>query len=407
MTSPADLVRQLHDVADALLSTDVDALGSDELQALVVSLQAERSRLAVAAADVLHRWESCGGWRADGSLNASLALGRDTRSCHRAAKRELRRARLLERMVRTRAAVVAGRLSMDHVDLFVQYAAGARFELFLEHEQMLVEQCAGCELFDDARRVIQYWAVLADDLLGRAPSGTERSRVYASRSQISGRLLIDGDLDVVDAEIVEGELRRLIGELRHQDKTNGVARTLGELRAAALVRMATRSVNATGVTARPLFQVIIGDQTARRLCELASGHVLAPEQLIGHLDAAVVESFLFDGPTTVIAKTRQRTFTGALRRAVQVRDRRCQHQSVCPTPAVHGDVDHRTPAARGGATSQFNGRSLCTPHNRREDLRDHSDPLPEQRVDFLEAARCRARWTVLHGDWPPGTWDDE
>jgi hypothetical protein len=403
MTSPAELVHQLRGVVEQLLAVDAGMLSGEELRSLVVAVQAERSRLAVAAAEALTGWESGGEWKADGSLNASLALGRDTRSCHRGAKRELHRARLLRRMVHTRAAVVAGRLSMDHVDLFVSYAAGARFELFLEHERLLVEQCAGFELFDDARRAVQYWALLADDLLGREPAGTGPSKLFASRSQSTGRLLLDGDLDVVDAEIVERELRRLIGELRAADKAAGEVRSLAELRAAALVRMAARSVNAKGVTARPLFQVIIGDETARRLCELASGHVLTPDQLAGGVDAAVMESFLFDGPTTVIAKTRQRTFTGALRRAVQVRDRRCQHQSVCPTPAADGDVDHRTPAARGGPTSQFNGRSLCIPHNRHPELRDHSDPLPDRRIDTLDAIRCRLRWSFLQElDADPG-----
>jgi hypothetical protein len=160
--------------------------------------------------------------------------------------------------------------------------------------------------------------------------------------------------------------------------------------------MATRSVNATGVTARPLFQVIVGDDTARRLCELASGHVVRPEHLDGFIDAAVMESFLFDGPMVVIAKTRQRTFTGALRRAIQVRDRRCQHPSGCPTPAADADIDHRRPAARGGPTSQFNGRVGCIPHNRHAHLRDRVDELPERRVDILEAIRCRLRWQVLH-----------
>ena len=345
MTSPPALVHQLRDVVEQLLAVDPSGLSGDELQLLMVSVQAERSRLAVAAAEVLTGWESSGEWRADGSLHASLALGRDTRSCHRGARRELRRARLLGRMVRTRDAVVAGRLSMDHVDLFVHYAAGARFELFLEHEQWLVDQCAGFELFDDARRAVQYWALLADDLLGREPSGTASSKVYASRSQTNGRLLLDGDLDVVDAEIVERELRRLIGELRLQDRAAGVVRSLAELRAAALVRMATRSVNATGVTARPLFQVIIGDQTARRLCELASGHVLRPDDLVPHIDAAVMESFMFDGPTTVIAKTRQRTFTGALRRANSTDDPCAPHTigiRSYATTATHSPNDTST-----------------------------------------------------------------
>ncbi|MEN9643795.1 MAG: hypothetical protein RL238_464 [Actinomycetota bacterium] len=395
MTSPGDLMARLHGLIDELVAVDVAALPAADLQAMVVSLQAERARLAVAAAQVLTPWEASGQWRDDGSLNASLALGRDTRSCRRTTARELRRARLLAGMTRTRDAVLAGRLSLDHVDLFILYAAGPRFELFLEHEQLLVEQCANCALFDDARRVVQYWAMLADDELGRSPAVPAPSRLSASRSHTTGRLLLDGELEVVDAEIVDNELRRLIGQLRNDDKAAGVVRTLSQLRAAALVRMATRSINATGLTARPLFQVIVGDQTARRLSELASGHVLRPEQLVGHIDDAVMESFLFDGHTTVIAKTRQRTFTGALRRAIQVRDRRCTHPSVCPTPAVRGDVDHRTPAARGGPTSQFNGRAFCPPHNRDPELRDETEALPERRIDILDAIRCRLRWAFI------------
>jgi hypothetical protein len=124
--------------------------------------------------------------------------------------------------------------------------------------------------------------------------------------------------------------------------------------------------------------------------------VIHPQDLVDHLDTAVMESFLFDGPLVVIAKSRQRTFTGALRRAIQVRDRRCQHPSGCPTPAVDADIDHRRPAARGGPTSQFNGRVECTPHNRHAHLRDQVDELPERRVHILDAIRCRLRWQLLH-----------
>lgn len=86
-------------------------------------------------------------------------------------------------------------------------------------------------------------------------------------------------------------------------------------------------MNATGVTPRPLFQVIVGDETARHLCELASGAIVHPTELVPHIDGAVMERFLFDGPSTIISKSNQRTFTGALRRAIQVRDRRCKHRS--------------------------------------------------------------------------------
>jgi hypothetical protein len=203
-------------------------------------------------------------------------------------------------------------------------------------------------------------------------------------------------LSAVDAEIVERELVRLMAIVQ---RDSAVHLTVAQRRAAALVLMATRSINATGVAARPLFQVIVGDDTASHLCELASGHVVRPADLVSYIDTAVVESFLFDGPSTVIAKSNARTFTGALRKAIQVRDRRCQHRSQCPAPASVADVDHRRPASEGGATSQFNGRVECIPHNRLAHLHDHPghdpDP-PEHTVDLLDAVRCRLRWQALH-----------
>jgi hypothetical protein len=145
-----------------------------------------------------------------------------------------------------------------------------------------------------------------------------------------------------------------------------------------------------------LFEVIVGDETARRLCQLASGHVLTPEDLGAHIDTAVMQAFLFDGPTTIVAMSKQRTFRGALRKAIPVRDRRCQHRSVCPKPAVDGDVDHRRPAARGGPTSQFNGAIRCWPHNRNPELHDHDgEPRPERVLTMLDEFRCRIRWALL------------
>jgi hypothetical protein len=71
MTSPGDLMARLHGLIDELVAVDVAALPAADLQAMVVSLQAERARLAVAAAQVLTPWEASGQWRDDGSLNAS------------------------------------------------------------------------------------------------------------------------------------------------------------------------------------------------------------------------------------------------------------------------------------------------------------------------------------------------
>lgn len=398
MSQPAALLVQIHDLVGQLAACELGGLSGGELHALTLGLQREQSRLGVVAAGALAPWESSEVWREGGTLRPELAVGRNVRRDRERVRFELRRARLLALSPCTREAVLAGRLSMDHVDLFVQYATRARLGYFIEHEALLVEQCAALELFDDARRAVQYWAYLADDELGSRRERPEGSRVYLSRSSATGEADLSGRLGAIDAEVVENELRRLMRDIRLEDRQQGVARTSAQVRAAALVRMAGRSVNTAGPSARPLFEVVVGDEAARRLCELASGVVVAPGDLVPHIDTAVMQAFLFDGSNTVVAVSSQRTFRGALRRAIQVRDRRCQHASVCPTPAVDGDVDHRIPAARGGPTSQFNGRCLCWSHNRDAALRNHPSAMPERHLTVLDELRCRMRWGYLRDE---------
>ena len=57
----------------------------------------------------------------------------------------------------------------------------------------------------------------------------------------------------------------------------------------------------------------------------------------------------------------RRFFTGATRRAVQVRDGECFHP-YCDTPAADCDIDHTQPWTAGGLTTQDNGRPACGFH---------------------------------------------
>jgi hypothetical protein len=395
MSSPAALVQQVHELVDRLAALDPASLPADEQQQLVMALQRETSRLAVVTADALVPWRESGVRRAGGTLRPELAIARDARRDRLAVVHELRRARVLDQLPLVRQATLDGRLSIDHVDLFVRHHTKARAELFRRCEQWLVDRCAGHDLFDDAARDVKYWAMWADDQLGIRREPSSPSTLYASTSEVTGDVLIDGHLNPVDGHIVMRELRRLADELRLQDRRDGVERTPAQRRAAALTRMAARSVGAEGTTARPLFEVLIGDETARHLCELATGAVVAPEDLAPFIDAAVMQTFLFDARHAVVGVSSQRTFRGALRRAIKVRDRRCQHASVCPTPAADCDVDHRTPAARGGPTSQFNGRLQCRTHNRDPEVHGHPEPFPNHQVTGLDLLRAKARWVRL------------
>jgi Rieske Fe-S protein len=80
---------------------------------------------------------------------------------------------------------------------------------------------------------------------------------------------------------------------------------------------------------------------------------------------------VFDTPARVIELgERERFFTGGLRRAIEVRDRHCSHPG-CYVPANHCEVDHIVEWAKGGETTQSNGRLLCPVHNRRRNT-----PIP-------------------------------
>ena len=174
------------------------------------------------------------------------------------------------------------------------------------------------------------------------------------------------------------ELVRLMEQLRLDDEQTGRLRTATQRRADALVEMATRSRTArdSGLRPRPLITIHVGEESFARICELATGTVVAPGQVVPLLADADLERIVFDGPDRVISVSHKRRFTGALRRAIEVRDRHCRHPSGCDEPASRCDVDHIIPHSEGGPTSQDNGELRCWPHNRNPDLRNAHPPEP-------------------------------
>jgi hypothetical protein len=429
-----DVAVLLRHVTDRLLEHGAEAAdGLDDvaLHETVVVVHRERSRLGVAFAELLAEWDTRRIWESDGSRSPAHRLARETRSSVGAARDDLRRARRVRHLPLVRDAVAAGALSLDHLDLIGHVNTPERRHLFARDEALLVRKCSELSYADGAR-LVRYWAGHADEQLtdernaarpaddasddasaapddANAPPADEyeahapttESRLHASRT-LDEALIIDGTLDAIDGTIVENELNRLADEIRLTDRAAGIDRSPAQRRAAALVEMARRSATAPehGRRPRPLFTVLVGERTLDRLCELSNGIVVTPAALLPHLTEAEIESVLFDGPSTVIAVSSRRTFTGAVRRAVQVRDRRCRHRSDCDIPADDCDIDHIIPAAKGGPTSQFNGRLECKVHNRIHHLHDHdTEPAPERHLDRLDELRAKIRWRCRNDPW--------
>jgi hypothetical protein len=229
-------------------------------------------------------------------------------------------------------------------------------------------------------RCVAYWAQLADP---EGTDGSAQARYRARRLHVSatfdGSWALDGLLDPISGAIVAKALGAIERELFEADwaqaravhgdnvRMSHLARTPAQRRADALVEMARRALALPGGSRlpEPLFSVLVGYETfAGRVCELASGAVLAPADLARWLGEAWVERVVFDGPGRIRdVGVRRRIFAGGSRRAVQLRDKECFHPT-CEEPAEECEIDHVQPWAAGGATTEANGRAACAFHNR-------------------------------------------
>jgi hypothetical protein len=398
-TLAKEALAALHSAIDALAAVESSGLEDDDLHALVVAVQRERARLGVVAAGLLSRWDVRRIWAADGSRTAAARLSRETASSTASAGVEMRRARHQRALPATTAAIARGELSLDHLDVMGRANQAHRAAHFARDEAFLVEQCTHLR-FAPAVRMLGYWCQRVDadvelpDDHGRADDGVQ---LHAAVT-IGGTVVINGVLDPIGGSMVMSELDRLEHELYLRDQDDGTIRTVSARRAEALVVMAQRSATpAQGRAPRPLFSVLVGDRAFTELCELTNGTVVTPRQLAPWLDTADLETILFDGPSTVVSVSHRRAFTGAVRRAVEVRDRHCQHPAGCDVPADQCDVDHIVPHCRGGPTSQFNGRLECHTHNRHADKHDDDAvAFPARPITQLDRLRARIRWRIFH-----------
>jgi hypothetical protein len=376
-------VEALRRALEAVADVDADALSDEELDSELVALVRLRHRLDAAIAQRATRWTDRGVWLSDGSRAPWARLSRTASVSGGSAKRILRLGHAATTMPVTAEAWASGEIGSDHVGLLADAASG-RSDLFARDEALLVTQCESLT-FGQAAKVVRYWCWRADAELDRdGPAPPEPSTLRLRRG-LDGIVWGDFELDPIGGATLEEALRRIERELYRQDQRDGVVRTTSARMAAALVELAVRANTAprNGLRPEPLVCLLAGEATVEHLCELATGTVIDPSLIVPRLHRCQVQTFILDGADHVIAASSQRTFRGMLRRAIQVRDRHCQHLSGCDEPITHCDVDHRVPHHRGGATAEANGELQCETHNRTSDL--HA----RRPADVIAAARQR------------------
>ncbi|HEV2929146.1 MAG TPA: DUF222 domain-containing protein, partial [Propionibacteriaceae bacterium] len=364
-------VAALHQAVDEVAAVDLDSLTDGELDAELIALVRAKHRLDAELARRAARWDRSGVWRADGSRAPWARLSRTASLSPGAAKQVLRHGRDLASMPVTTEAWAGGEIGADHVDLLAGAAGGGRGELFARDEALLVSQCAELT-FGQVVKTVRYWCQRADAELDRDGTPPPKPGTLRLHTGFDGTVSGEFQLEPIAGATVTEALRRIERDLYRQDQRDGVIRTTSERLAAALVQLAVRANTAPagGRRPEPLICILAGEATVEHLCELATGTVISPDLIVPHLSGSQVQTFIFDGADHVIAASKSRTFRGMLRRAIQVRDRHCQHPSGCDAPITHCDVNHTTAYAEGGVTDEAGGNLECEPHNRHADLHD-------------------------------------
>jgi hypothetical protein len=366
---------ELSAAIDRLVAVDPAELADPET---TLALQREAARLAALATRSVAALDESQTWKDDGALSASHWLRFSARLPIDKAKRQVWLGAALAELPVVNTAWLAGEINDCHV------AAIARAQLInpeaMARDEETIVDWARYESFNGFLRGLNYWRYENDPDFGDAAAERMRERrQLRCRRRINGMLTGGFDLPGIGGEIWLNELLRIEQELFEADwaeararvgehaSADDLCRSTAQRRADAMVEMAIRSSTAPadGQRPAPLFSVFIGWETFHgMLCRLQRGDAVEPGALVPWLDSAWVERVVFDGPSRVIdVGVQRRIFSGATRRAVELRDQECFHP-LCDVPAADAQIDHIRPWSDGGETTQDNGRVACGTHNR-------------------------------------------
>lgn len=377
MPSMSEAIERADAAIDALGAVDLDALGPAERSRFVAATSRLGDRLDAARTRSIGAWDADRCWAGDGARSGQAWLRNLHHRSSSWAGREVRRARRLRHMPATTASFDAGRISADHVTVLATARNPRSAHLFERDESQLVGWAEALR-FDHFERAVKYWLLHAD------PDGPDERarRQFENRSLVHSRTLsdtwhTDGTFDPVTGAEIDTALRHETDRLFREDwadarerlgaepTVDDLGRTPQQRRADALTSLVRRghAAGPDGAVAPPLLNILVGVETfSGMVCELFDGVVLTPGQVAERLAEVDVRTIEFDGPDRVARMShRSRFFRGALRDAITIRDRECQHD-VCDVVADRCDVDHVVPFPEG-PTSEANGEALCDHHN--------------------------------------------
>lgn len=398
-------LEQLEADLDAALDeepADLPGAALAEAQPVLARIRNKHAALDLRAAAA---FDASKEWMANGSRSAAAWLAGRNRENAYVAKRRVRLGRALRAMPASDAALAAGDITEEHVEVMNRHLCSAVADRFVDDEATIVER-ARTRRFVPFSRYMANWTAAADPdgADERARAQRERSWWHASRT-FEDAVAVDGLLDAIDGSIYLTELQRLCDILFKQDwaaaverlgegnvTTADLQRTPAQRRAAAQVLMAERSAGSTvkGSPVRPVLNAVCDLQTlaallarlegrddvefpGERTCRLEDGTFITPLQALSIGMAGELRRLLV-GPDGICLDygQGQRCFTGDLRTAAVLTHEFCGHGAGCDVPSWRCEIDHVVPFSDGGPTAITNADPKCKPHNRYKETLDRT-----------------------------------
>jgi hypothetical protein len=354
----------LADLPDARIEGDFA-----ELQRAAELIDAERLRR-------LAEIERRGLYTRDGHLSTASWLATRFKVAWGTAREQVRTARALEEMPRTRRALDDGDLSMSAVRVLVA-ARDVDPDSFRDSEALLVD-AARIHSMHDLRRVAAYWrqGVERQAALDGEQKLREHGRLHASVTFL-GMVRVDGTLDPETGETFLTALQAVLDTESRSGPEND-NRTPAQRRADALGEICRQWLDLadrpTVAGERPHVNLTVDTDSVRD----GSGAINEMDQ-VGPVDPALARRVLCDASIRRIVMAgwsepldvgRQTPVVSpAMRRAVIARDRHCRFPG-CDRPHTWCDAHHVVHWADGGPTALPNLLLLCRRHHRMVHARD-------------------------------------
>jgi hypothetical protein len=404
---PAEVMEDLTATLAELGATDLGTIDDATVLAdLLVSLLGAETQLQAITAEVAARVDASKVWANDGSRSCAAWLGRAANRDHAEAAGLVRRGRDLRDMPAAAAAHGEGRLSARHVRLLAM-ARRLAPEAFAVDEEWLVAQ-AGRVDFAEFQQLLAYWQQCAapDEVEERARRRYEHRSVKLGAG-LDGTGFLDVEFEPIGFAEFSEALRRIEQELWEADwaeardrlgpdaTTRDLARSAAQRRYDALIEMARRASSAPpgSVRPRPLVTVHVDHDTLMgRICQLSTGTVVTPGEVLPLLVDVDLERVVFDGPSRIIdLGRRRRFFTGGVRRAVEILHPTCTHPG-CRVPSELCDIDHVPDWEQGGRTDHDAGVPRCPPHHPKRRQRSKARPRGARRVGSRDGPPSDEPW---------------